>query len=169
MALKQIKVRNITQSDVHRGNRTFPALATTTIVIDTDNNKYKEINACVSLKVVAVSDYPVVKKVTEDSKTEETKTATKDVETPTTDEVDDLTEDNEEEVVEEETEDDEVADDSEEETVDSEEDAPTEPDKDGNVYCPYCDFVGTKMGMFHHVRAKHPDKYDEFKERVKNS
>lgn len=159
MALKQIKVRNLTQSDVQRGNRTFPALATTTIVIDTDNNKYKEINACVSLKVVAISDYPVVKKVTEDSKTEETKTATKDVETPTTDEVEDTGEETEDDI--------EIAD--EVEAVDSEEEqAKKQADNDGNVYCPYCDFVGTKIGMFHHVRAKHPDKYDEFKERVKN-
>lgn len=173
MALQQIKVKNTTQGDIYRGNRKFPALKTTTIVIDTENNKFKEIKACVGLKVVAAVDYPVVKKVTEDSKVEDTKTATKEVVTPTTDVVDDkeTTDEVTTDVVEDlesadEDTDNEEQEETTDETSDDEEEQPTIDD--GRVACPYCDFIGTKQGMYHHVRVKHPDNYEEFKERAKN-
>jgi len=36
--------------------------------------------------------------------------------------------------------------------------------------CPYCDFSSAgKTGVFHHVRFKHPDNYEEYRERLKKS
>jgi hypothetical protein len=35
--------------------------------------------------------------------------------------------------------------------------------------CPYCDFTGVQAGLYLHVRKRHPDDYEEYKVRVKNS
>lgn len=38
------------------------------------------------------------------------------------------------------------------------------------ISCPYCDFEAmSQMGVYHHVRTKHSEHYEEYKERVKKS
>lgn len=35
--------------------------------------------------------------------------------------------------------------------------------------CPYCDYTAnSKMGLYPHVRSKHPDEYEDFKESMKD-
>jgi hypothetical protein len=40
----------------------------------------------------------------------------------------------------------------------------------GVVSCPYCKYAAsTQVGTYHHVRMKHPEKYTEYKKRVKKN
>jgi len=183
--LKLITIRNDTKQPVIRANLLFPGGGVVRFVMDNTISKFKEIKACSSLKVVSIEDVPtesyeqppvlkvdVAKSVVVDPEpaVKEEESFVYDDSAPTTEpvkappvaaappepEVDvipvvvspevPLPDVTELEVVE-------VADEESEVTI--------------SYSCPYCDFSSAaKTGTFHHVRFKHPDHYEEYKERL---
>ena len=182
---KLITVRNNTKQSVIRANLLFPAGGVVQISLDTDTSKFKEIKACSSLKVLQYEDIPLtyeesVFKVDVDksavvppevsTKAEEPKESVVVEEVPA-------------EVVEAvvappappEPEVDVVPvvvspekplpDVAELEVSGAEEE---KSEVVSIISCPYCNFTSaSKTGVFHHVRTKHPDNYEEYRERLK--
>jgi hypothetical protein len=178
---KLITIRNNMKQGIIRANRLFPAGTVVVYDLDTSNSKFKEIKACSALKILKyedippVSDEPVLKVKTPESEVVPPEPVIK-VEEPVI----------EEPVV-------------EEPVVEAPPPPPPAPEVDTTpvvvkpeaplpdvtelevaetedvavvvpVSCPYCDFTAPKKtGVFHHVRFKHPDNYEEYRERLKKS
>jgi len=146
--MKQIIVENTTNYLVVRGKVKFLPKKTVSVKVNIPSIEYTEIKACTKLKIKSISSIPVIKgpisvaKVTEDSEVVESEIVTKQ----------EIPEEPEEEKIE-------IPEEPEESIVKAE----------SKLSCPYCDFEGTKMGVYHHVRLRHPSHYEEFKERVNNS
>ena len=179
---KLITVRNNTKQSVIRANLLFPAGGVVQISLDTDTSKFKEVKACSSLKVLQYDDIPltyeeaVLKVDVEKSAVVPPEVSIK-VEEPV--EVVDVPEAVVAPVVEPpappEPEVDVVpvvvAPEKPLPDVAELEVAGAEEEKSEVVTiisCPYCDFTSaSKTGVFHHVRTKHPDNYEEYRERLK--
>lgn len=168
--MPKYRVRNVSDVNVGRGGIVFPAKQDTDVLMEVGETRYIEIKACVRLKILGLTDRPKkerpvshvshevetkvpesVTKVTEDSEIQDLKVATKKDENndaPKTQKNDAVVDEKLEAI----------------KTIDSSENA----NAGENISCPYCDFVGTKMGLYHHVRIKHPDKYEEIKVRMKS-
>ena len=187
---KLITIRNDTKSDVVRANLVFPAARTVMIAMDTNISKFKEIKACSALRVIKYEDIvadtdvqPVLKINVRKSDVAAPEPVFKD-ETPVESFVYEVESAAEEEVMEGEviepsvpaepevdvvpvvvTPEEPIPDTSELEVAGAEKE---EAEVTVSVSCPYCDFTSpAKMGTFHHVRTKHPDNYEEYKERLK--
>jgi len=190
MLLKVLTVENQTSQPVLRANKVFPSKTRCRFVFDVESRKFFEITACTALRVLEVEDY-----VLEDTvlKIDETQSAVVPpvVVTKVGEPADDVLIEfvveepevvEEVEIVEEPPAPEPVIDVTpvviapdvpvpnvtELEVVE----APEVPEAPViKIFsCPYCDFESpAQMGTYHHVRMKHPDKYAEYKKRVKKS
>lgn len=187
MLLKVITVENRTRQAVLRANKVFPSGVRCRFVFDIESHKYMEIVACAALKILAVEDY-----VLEDTvlKIDETQSAveppvvvTKNEEPEESFLVEDeplpeVVEEVEVVIIEESvpepvvdvtpvvlSPDEPVPDVTELEVVEVVKEVVNE-----GVSCPYCTYAApTQAGTYHHVRMKHPEKYTEYKKRVKKN
>jgi hypothetical protein len=179
---KLITVQNNTKQGVIRANMLFPSKSVVQVPLDINTSKFKEIKACSALKILSIEDYEpqdyaVYKVDTEKSAVVVPEVSVKEEEPEPVEEIV-VAPGKEPEPVEEiviaEPEIDVVP-----VTVDADEALPdvteleVEEGKETTVIaisCPYCDFISTaKTGLFHHVRIKHPDNYEEYKLRFKNT
>ena len=193
--LKVMTVQNMARYDVTRANLRFPPKRIVTFTIDDSTSKFKEVKACGSLKILQLEDYveesytpsfspPVLKveesvskvvppvvapKVEEAVVVEETPVQAVELielfsdnvynPTPIADPTPYL--DTTPVVI---APEEDIPDVTELEVAEEDEGAPKK------FSCPYCDFNGiAQIGMYPHVKSKHPDKFEEYKIRVKNS
>jgi len=188
--LKLITVQNVSTSSVLRAQRVFPASRTVTLCMDVSTSRFKEIKACSVLRILSMEDVvaeDVVLKVDEDLSAVVPPVVVTKVGEPAEDVLIELVVEEPEagevaEIIEEPSApepvvdvtpvviapDVPVPDVTELEVVE----APEVPEAPviKIISCPYCDFESpAQMGTYHHVRMKHPDKYAEYKKRVKKS
>lgn len=161
-------VANLSDINVGRGGVVFPAGKSIEVEMVVGETKYIEIKACCRLKILGFADkekevvksvvthetskekVEAVTKVSEESKVQVIKAAVKN-----TSENDSLFDSN-----------DILMENTKEDT--KSEDEPKKEISKGDFPCPYCDFKGTKGGIFPHVRLKHREKYEEFKIRMQS-
>ena len=191
--LKVISVRNNSRVGVIRANMMFPAGRTYTFVMDPSISKFKEIKACNSLQVLVMEDFiETVYKIERGlSAVEEPVVAVKVEEEPAPVEEEFFINPPVEKAALEPVV---VAPlPAPEPVVDTtplvvELSPPAENVSELEVFepvvvepkpgvpevivfsCPYCDFsTEKKTGSLNHMRAKHPERYDEYKERLGNA
>lgn len=150
------RVKNISDINVGRGGIVFPAGKVLDVLMEEGSIKYREIKACCRLKILGFVDKPKKPVISHVVKSESIPAVTK------------------------------VSGDSGVTTIESSKKASIKNDKEnlleeakdkkevakevknGDIDCPYCDFNGTRAGMFAHVRLKHPDHYEAFKTRMQS-
>ena len=186
MLLKVITVYNSTKQPVMRANKVFPSASQVRFVFDVESRKYLEITASAALKIVNVEDYvPAVLKIDEVKsavvppvivmKEEEPEESFLVEDEPLPEVVEEV-----EAVVVEEPPAPEPVIDVTPVVLSPEEPVPDVTELEVAeaveevavkiVSCPYCKYSApTQMGVYHHVRIKHPEKYTEYKLRVKKS
>lgn len=154
--MAKYRVKNISDINVGRGGLVFPAGQVLDVLMEEGSIKYREIKACCRLKILGFADIPKKAVIPHVVESESIPAVTK------------------------------VSGDSEVTTIESSKKAPkkaanenplneskdkkeaTTDVKNGDIDCPYCDFNGTRAGMFAHVRLKHPNHYEEFKTRMQS-
>jgi hypothetical protein len=188
MLLKVLTVENQTRQAVMRANKIFPSGVRCRFVFDVESRKFMEIKACAALKILEVEDYTLEDTVLKIDETQSTVVPPVVVTKEEEPEESFLVEDEPVPEVIEETEivvieepsvpepvvdvtpvvlspDEPVPDVTELEVAEV-----VEEDIKQGVSCPYCNFAAAKpMGTYHHVRLKHPEKYAEYKLRIKKS
>jgi hypothetical protein len=171
-----------------RANRVFPAASQVKFVFDIESRKFAEISACPALKIIESEDYiPAVLKIDETKSVVESPfIATKEAEPEESflveeESVQEVIEEAELVIIEEVlpapepvvdvtpvvlSPDEPIPDVTELEVVEAVKDVVNV----GVVSCPYCKYAAsTQVGTYHHVRMKHPEKYTEYKKRVKKN
>jgi len=154
--MAKYRVKNISDINVGRGGVVFPAGKVLDVLMEEGSIKYREIKACCRLKILGLADIPKKAVISHAVAAAPVDVTTK------------------------------VSENSEVTTIESSKKAPikaanenplneskdkkeaTKEVKNGDIDCPYCDFNGTRAGMFAHVRLKHPNHYEAFKTRMQS-